>query len=91
MIKFNLGQTVATPNALATLSNLNVNPASLLRRHASGDWGDMCAEDKAANDHAVASGESRIFSSYDLTPTTKVWIITEWDRSVTTILCPEDY
>jgi hypothetical protein len=59
-------------------------------RHASGDWGDLCEEDKAHNDYAIENGE-RVFSSYNYNEGTKIWIITEWDRSATTILFPEEY
>lgn len=58
-------------------------------RHATGDWGDLCEEDKAHNDYALENGE-RIFSAYE-NADTKIWIITEWDRSYTTILFPEEY
>lgn len=58
-------------------------------RHATRDWGDLCEEDKAYNDYAVENGE-RVFSSYE-NGDTKIWIITEWDRSYTTILLPEEY
>lgn len=60
-----------------------------LHRHAQGDWGEVCEEDKAQNDLALERGE-RILSSYTVSGKT-IWIITEWDRSVTTILFPEDY
>ena len=59
-------------------------------RHATGDWGDMCEEDKAINDYALEHGE-RLFSSYNYNEDTKIWIITEWDRSATTILFPSEY
>lgn len=62
----------------------------LLLRHQTGDWGDMDASDKAANDRALKTGE-RIFSAYHLKDGTRVWVITEWDRSYTTILLPEEY
>ena len=58
-------------------------------RHNCGDWGDMCDEDKKANDDALKDGD-RIFSAYT-TPLGKIWIITEWDRSYTTVLIPDDY
>lgn len=87
---FNLGQIVITPGALALLAeNEDVNPGDLLRRHLTGDWGDMDEEDQATNDVAVVLG-NRILSSYPVGDG-KVWIITEWDRSVTTLLLPEDY
>ena len=62
-----------------------------LTRHILCDWGDMCDEDKESNNSAVANGDDRIFSAYNYKNGVKVWIITEWDRSVTTILFPEEY
>ena len=59
-------------------------------RHATGDWGDISEEDKASNDWALENGE-RLFSAYETEDNNKIWIITEWDRSVTTILYPEEY
>jgi len=88
--KFDLGRVVATPGALALMEQYNVSPQVFLTRHVSGDWGDMDAEDKAHNDAALASGEERIFSAY-IVGSEKIWVITEWDRSVTTLLLPEDY
>lgn len=61
-----------------------------LARHAAGDWGDLCGEDRAANDRAVAVG-ARILSAYHTPEGVKLWIITEADRSATTILLPEEY
>jgi hypothetical protein len=61
----------------------------LLTRHCSGDWGNVCKEDRQANDDALNSGE-RLLSSYEVFGV-KVWIITEWDRSYTTILMPSEY
>ena len=83
--KFPMGQFVATPSVLA----LGVNIQPLLARHASGDWGELCAEDKATNEQALIDG-GRLMSSYD-TPVGTVWVITEADRSVTTVLLPQDY
>ena len=80
--KFLLGQFVATPAVLAT--GVDIQP--LLARHASGDWGDLCASDKVRNEDALAIGE-RLMSSYE-TPEGSVWIITEADRSVTTVVLP---
>jgi len=65
------------------------HPFDYLARHATGDWGDLCAFDRRQNERALRVGE-RIFSSYE-SPAGKVWIITEADRSITTILLPEDY
>lgn len=67
----------------------DVNIRSYLRRHLRGDWGDLCDDDKAANDMALIAG-TRIFSAYH-TPEGKIWIITEADRSSTTVLTPEEY
>ena len=82
---FSLGQVVATPGALS----LSVDFMTYLTRHVIGDWGDLCLEDRSANDTAV-DGDMRILSSYD-TPAGTLWIITEWDRSVTTLLRPDEY
>lgn len=90
MMKFQLGQTVATPGAIELMEQHNVSPVVFLDRHVSGDWGDLDPEDKARNDAALASGEERLFSSYNVGDE-KLWVITEWDRSVTTILLPSDY
>ena len=88
---FPLGQVVATPDALAALEEANESAMPLLCRHQSGDWGDLCDEDRQLNDEAVKDG-SRILSSYVLEATgQKVWIITEADRSSTCVLLPENY
>jgi hypothetical protein len=84
-----LGKVVATPGALNLLLKTGVDPFDYLARHATGDWGDLCTFDRRQNEIALREG-SRIFSSYE-TPAGKVWIITEADRSVTTILLPEEY
>lgn len=85
-----LGRLVATPGAIEALQKNEQNPIDLLKRHANGDWGTVCRRDWATNDLALKHGE-RVLSSYKLKDDTSVWIITEWDRSVTTILLPEDY
>jgi hypothetical protein len=87
--KFNLGATVATPCALAKLEKLNLSPADLLDRHISGDWGDLCEEDKKLNNEEL-NNAGRILSAY-VHDGVKFYVITEWDRSVTTILLPEEY
>ncbi len=87
---FDLGQTVATSGAIEALQQPGISAASLLGRHQTGDWGDLCEEDKAENNYALRHG-CRIFSSYQITETTKIWVITEADRSVTTLLLPEEY
>ena len=85
---FNLGLVVSTRGAVATLDPSDVLNA--LSRHASSDWGDVSGADWSDNDLAVEQGE-RILSSYRDQNGTKFWIITERDRSVTTVLLPEEY
>ena len=87
---FPLGQLVATPGGAEALANNGSPIVQILQRHVSGDWGDLDEEDKRANDRAVTEG-TRIFSAYHLADGTKVWCITEADRSATTILLPEEY
>jgi hypothetical protein len=84
-----LGKVVATPGALKLLLERGEDPFDYLARHASGDWGELCEFDHRQNQIALRE-RLRLFSSYD-TPAGKVWIITEADRSVTTILLPEEY
>lgn len=87
---FTLGQIVATPGALQALEEAGHTASEFLDRHVSGDWGDLCLEDKASNEEALVD-DLRILSAYRLKDGTKIWIITEADRSVTTILLPEEY
>ncbi|KQP14796.1 hypothetical protein [Pseudorhodoferax sp. Leaf267] len=89
-LKFELGHVVVTEGVHALVQAGNVDPLLCLTRHASGDWGDIPDVDKANNDHALRGG-SRIFSMYQLGPILKVYVITEWDRSVTTLLLPSEY
>ena len=86
--KFRIGHIVSTPNALASLTYDEIQVA--LGRHMAGDWGSVTAEDRAANDLALVE-RTRILSVYHSANGTKFWIITEADRSATTILLPEDY
>lgn len=91
---FQLGRTVATPAALQTMENNGVRPQYLLLRHVQGDWGkvsehDAAVNDAAVNDAAVKDG-SRILSVYEVFGQ-DVWVITEADRSVSTILLPSEY
>jgi hypothetical protein len=102
--RFHPGTVVATPGALALLEETGFSAAALMNRHLHGDWGDCCADDAAENEFAV-NRQLRLMSVYRLidpikladTPRAKrsdlptVWIITEADRSVTTLLLPEDY
>ena len=86
---FKLGQTVATPGAIEAMEQADISPMDLLRRHQYGDWGDLDNEDKQSNDQALLL-DDRIFSAYQF-DAVKFWIITECDRSATTILLPEEY
>jgi hypothetical protein len=89
--KFQLGQVVATPGALEALERAGVTPLRLLGRHETGDWGDLSDDDIAENELSLKEG-FRLLSSYKLPQTVdKIWIITEADRSVTTLLLPEEY
>lgn len=85
---FPLGEWVITAAADAAMSFEQWAGGFL--RHAAGDWGDVCHEDKKANDEALIKG-GRILSAYTTTKGVKFWIITEADRSVTTVLLPDDY
>jgi hypothetical protein len=89
-IRFSLGQVVATPGALDLLDRTATNAADLLQRHQSGDWGSVPTEDADLNDYSVTH-EGRLLSSYPLNDSERLWIITEWDRSVTTLLLPSEY
>jgi len=94
--KFKLGQMVATPGAIAALQRSGDDPATFIARHRAGDWGDVPPEDAKLNDAAIAhEGEpdkrDRVLSSYRTSANEKLWIITEHDRSVTTMLLPEEY
>lgn len=83
---FPLGQVVATPGAL----DLDVNFYPYLRRHQCGDWGELDAEDRAENDFSVRNN-LRLLSAYHTPDGAKFWIITEADRSATTVLLPSEY
>ncbi len=87
-MKFQPGAIVATQGVMALALPVE-EMVELLRRHLTGDWGDVCAVDARANDTAVEQG-FRILSSYQVAGVT-IWLITEWDRSVTTYLLPEEY
>ncbi len=85
---FRLGRIVATPNALSKLSQQDVLRG--IQRHQAADWGDVDADDREANNRALTEG-TRLFSVYHTASGLKYWIITEADRSATTVLLPEDY
>lgn len=86
-VRFPYGRLVATRRVIDELDGLTIS--RLLTRHLHCDWGDICDEDWNRNDHAVKNGE-RLLSAY-LVADEKVFIITEWDRSVTTILFADEY
>jgi hypothetical protein len=87
---FQLGQLVATPGALKAFQQTGQVPFEFLNRHLVGDWGDCDDQDARANDNALTRG-GRIFSVYHLKDGTKIWIITEADRSSTCVLLPSEY
>ena len=102
--RFALGQLVATPGAMELLEQTGFSALALISRHVHGDWGDCCDEDKETNELSVRQ-RMRVMSVYrrvdaerlQQTPQDKrsslptIWIITEANRSVTTLLLPEDY
>jgi hypothetical protein len=88
--KFPLGRLVATPGALEALEHNNENSVTFVLRHRRGDWGELDAHDVAENEFSLVNG-LRLLSAYALKDSTRIWIITEADRSATTILLPEEY
>ena len=90
VIDLPLGRLVSTPCALDALAKAGQSAAEFIERHRKGDWGDLVPADCEANDRAVIDGD-RILSAYSLKDQTKIWIITESDRSVTTLLLPDEY
>jgi hypothetical protein len=93
MSKFSMGNLVMTRTINDTITESAVfadEINSALRRYVLCDWGDLCDDDKKLNDDAVETGEDRIFAAY-VTTEGKIYIITEWDRSYTTILFPNEY
>ena len=84
-----LGRVVATPRALKLLMEARAHPFDYLARHATCDWGELCVFDRRQNEIALRK-DYRVLSSYNVS-VGRVWIITEADRSVTTILLPEEY
>ena len=88
--RFLLGQCVATPGALGVLQAQNLTPWTFVSRHHAGDWGDVCAEDAQLNNQALIAG-TRLLSMYVLPDGQRLYVITEADRSSTTLLLPEEY
>jgi hypothetical protein len=94
--KFKLGRVLMTPLAIEALQDAEQSPEHFLKLHAAGSWGDLCTEDRRRNEAAIAHEDdpehrARVLSSYVTSLGTKLYVITEHDRSVTTILLPEEY
>ncbi len=87
---FPLGQVLATPGVLRALEKAEQSPMEFLDRHRTGDWGDLDEEDKKTNEEALQRG-GRLFSAYGTNAGERIYIITEWNRSVTTLLLPSEY
>lgn len=90
LVRFEMGQVVATPGALDALEQANEYPGEYLSRHLKGDWGELDEHDRKENEYSV-NRHLRLLSAYKLSDNTKIWIITEADRSATTILLPSEY
>lgn len=88
--KFNLGLPCITPGAVSAFEESGENPHDYLRRHQAGDWGDLCEDDRNENELSLLHG-LRLLSAYTLPNAVKIWVITEADRSSTTVLLPEEY
>ncbi len=89
-VLFSLGSVYLTVGARETLENSNQTAAEFLARHQSGDWGDVCKDDKIENELSVIQGY-RILSSYKTSKDVNIWVITEADRNPSTILLPSEY
>jgi hypothetical protein len=89
-IKFSSGSIVATPGALEAFRASGEDPLPFLQRHLAGDWGELDEHDVRENELSLEHGW-RILSCYRLSDGIRIWIITEADRSVTTVLLPEEY
>ena len=87
---FPLGKSLATPAALEAIDRAGQSPSDFLHRHALCDWGEVCPSDRELNDLALDEG-TRVLSAYRTSKDVRIWIITEADRSATTILLPEEY
>jgi hypothetical protein len=90
-LNLRLGRLLSTPGAIEAMAKAGQDPAELLTRHRSGDWGDVDAEDAAANTRAAVEGGERVLSAYTLKDGTRLWVITEAARSATTILLPDEH
>ncbi|MFZ6689301.1 hypothetical protein ACO0K0_16275 [Undibacterium sp. SXout11W] len=87
---FSLGQVLTTRGAFDKMTELGISAKDLIFRHVTGDWGDLCESDQQENVKAIHS-EAQVFSSYIISTDIKIWIITEADRSSTTLLLPDEY
>ena len=88
--RFHLGRIVATPGALLALEAAGESPGTFIKRHVTGDWGELDEHDRNENELSVAQG-FRVLSAYTLSGGVRLWIITEADRSSTTLLLPSEY
>lgn len=88
--KFELGRLLATPGALRAVERTGSELLHYLQRHWRGDWGEVCEADRRENEYSL-NRDLRLLSAYRLADGTKIWIITEADRSATTVLLPEEY
>ena len=88
--KFGLGRLLITPSAHEAIEESNDLPLDFLNQHTRGDWGEVCQEDAEENALALREG-FRLLSAYRTSLGVRLWIITEADRSATTILLPEEY
>lgn len=94
--RFKLGHIVVTTGALSAIAGARHMPDEFLNRHQRGDWGDLDEEDKRSNDAAIVhegdvNRQGRLLSAYKTNKGARVWVITEYDRSLTTVLLPEEY
>ena len=89
-VKFPLGRLAATPAALRAMAASGQTPAFFLAKHLAGDWGEVGAEDRRANDEALLHG-GRLLSAYKTLKGVRLWVITEADRGSTVVLLPEEY
>jgi len=89
--RFAPGQTLMTRGVNAYVQQGVLDPLHYLYRHLAADWGDLCEQDKRLNQRALRSGEGRLMSSYGINEILTLWIITECDRSRTTLLLPDEY
>jgi hypothetical protein len=88
--KFSLGRIVATPGAVAALASAGQHPHEFLSRHRQGDWGEVPEEDRQENEWSLREG-FRMLSVYHTRLGERIWLITEADRSATTLLLPSEY